>query len=275
MDNFYNSVKLAQFLRRTGFGLVGTLRKNRGIPKSLGHVTDTLKTGKITYKRHGNILDQAWKGKRVVNMISTIHSAQMTEVQSKRPSSAPTMKPVCIVDYNKYMHGVDIVDQHMSYYPFMRKSVKWMKVFLYLRLCAACNSHAMYKLYNKNVTLLDFLQNIVEDLIAKGSELPEPDNEENLATNPSPPKIAKKAPKFDLINRIDGQMNRHKLINIPSTSKKERLSRNCKVCKKKKIRSSTKFICSACNVPLHPEDCFTRYHTLKYRVSKSRRVPLP
>jgi hypothetical protein len=76
-------------------------------------------------------------------------------------------------------------------------------------------------------------------------------------------KLAKRAPKIDPTNRLDGQIQRHRLINIPSTSKKERPSRDCKVCKLKKVRSSTKFICSACNILVHPGDCYTRYHTLK------------
>jgi hypothetical protein len=82
-------------------------------------------------------------------MVSTIHFAQMTEIQNKRQPEKRMMKPESVADYNKYMHGVDTADQHMSHYPFMRKSVKWTKkVFLYLLLSAVCNSHAMYKLHN-------------------------------------------------------------------------------------------------------------------------------
>jgi hypothetical protein len=88
----------------------------------------------MTYKRHGDILVQAWREKRVVNMVSTIHSAKMTEIQNKRQPEKRMMKPECVADYNKYMHGVDTADQHMSYYPFMRKSVKWTKKVFFVPL---------------------------------------------------------------------------------------------------------------------------------------------
>ena len=39
-------------------------------------------------------------------------------------------KPTCIVDHNKYMSGVDGLDQMISYYPITRKTLKWTtKVF--------------------------------------------------------------------------------------------------------------------------------------------------
>jgi hypothetical protein len=60
MDNFYNSVKLTQILQIKNFGVVGTMRKNRGIPKRMTHVAEKLKRGEMTYKRRGDILVQAW-----------------------------------------------------------------------------------------------------------------------------------------------------------------------------------------------------------------------
>jgi hypothetical protein len=172
MDNFYNSVKLF-LLQGKKFGVVGTMRKNHGIPKRMTRVAENLKRGEMTYKGCGDILVQAWREKQVVNMVSTIHCAEMTEIQNKRQPQKRMMKPECVADYNKYMHCVDTAGQHMSYYSFMRKSVKWTKkVFLYLLLSAVCSSHAMYKLHNPQSNLLHYLQNITEGMITKESKPP-------------------------------------------------------------------------------------------------------
>lgn len=60
-----------------------------------------------------NVLIQIWKNKskKDVRMITTIHDAKMDEATSARYPAAPlTMKPNCILDYNKNMNGVDRAD---------------------------------------------------------------------------------------------------------------------------------------------------------------------
>jgi hypothetical protein len=55
-----------------------------------------------------------------------------------------------IVQYNKFMKGIDRADQYLSY-SILRKSVKWSKkVVLYLLNCALFNAFCVYrKLANK------------------------------------------------------------------------------------------------------------------------------
>jgi len=36
-------------------------------------------------------------------------------------------KPYAVVQYNKFMKGVDRADQYLSYYSVLRKTVKWSK----------------------------------------------------------------------------------------------------------------------------------------------------
>ena len=51
-----------------------------------------------------------------------------------------------IADYNKYMLGVDKLDQLVSSYSFLHKSVKWWrKVFFWLLEVSVVNSYAIYK----------------------------------------------------------------------------------------------------------------------------------
>ena len=54
---------------------------------------------------------QVWKDKRLVRMISTIHEA--TDVNTGRKDRETNMeinKPYAVVQYNKFMKGLDMVD---------------------------------------------------------------------------------------------------------------------------------------------------------------------
>jgi hypothetical protein len=63
-------------------------------------------------------------------------------------------KPNCIVQYSKYMKGVDHADQYLSYYSVDRKTVKWSKkVVLFLLNCTLFNSILVYKTLNKGTKI--------------------------------------------------------------------------------------------------------------------------
>ena len=56
-------------------------------------------------------------------------------------------KPVVICDYNKHVGGVDVSDQYISSYSFIRKSKKWWhKMFFWSLELAAVNSFILYNL---------------------------------------------------------------------------------------------------------------------------------
>ena len=54
-------------------------------------------------------------------------------------------KPVVVADYNKYMLGVDKLDQLMAYYSFLHKSVKWWRKVFWLLEVAVVNFYIIYK----------------------------------------------------------------------------------------------------------------------------------
>ena len=110
-----------------------------------------LKKGQPSFRRKGDVLVQTWKDKRLVRMISTIHDSEHVHTGKKdRKTNEEICKPNCVVQYNKYMKGVDHVDQYLSYYSFVRKTVKWSKkVVLFLLNCALFNSFLMSKTLNK------------------------------------------------------------------------------------------------------------------------------
>ena len=54
-------------------------------------------------------------------------------------------KPEIIKDYNCFMGGVDVVDQHLVYCGIGRKGLKWWRcVFYHLLEMAIVNSYAIY-----------------------------------------------------------------------------------------------------------------------------------
>ena len=60
------------------------------------------------------------------------------------PGAAPRMKPQAVNEYNKYMLGVDHMEQQLSYYQFTHKSVRWWrKVFFWMLDVAVVNSYLL------------------------------------------------------------------------------------------------------------------------------------
>jgi hypothetical protein len=126
-DNYYNSVEIAKKLFENKIRVCGTLRSNRGVPKSL---RDTkLATNHTAFVRDNDIIIHSWNnGKRTINMISTIHSANMINSgKICRKTKKIIHKPCAVIDYNKYMKDVDRADQYLSYYSIFRKTKKWTK----------------------------------------------------------------------------------------------------------------------------------------------------
>jgi hypothetical protein len=147
-------VNLAENLLKHNVRICGTMRPNRSIPKDLEKEAKELKKGHSSFRRKGDVLVQVWKDKRLVRMISTIHDSEHVCTGKKnRKTNEEMSKPNCVVQYNKYMKGVDHADQYLSYYSTVRKKVKWSKkVVLFLLNCALFNSFLMYKTLNKGAT---------------------------------------------------------------------------------------------------------------------------
>ena len=60
-------------------------------------------------------------------------------------------KPYAVVQYNKFVKGIDRGDQYLSYYSVLRKTVIWMKnVVLYPPNCTLFNTFFVYRTLNAN-----------------------------------------------------------------------------------------------------------------------------
>ena len=81
-------------------------------------------TQNIHALRSGKILVQDWSDRRIMIMISTYYQGDETVLKPVRGKSELTKKTLLIENYITYMGGVDLHDQHTSYYKFAQKSIK-------------------------------------------------------------------------------------------------------------------------------------------------------
>nr|XP_023028663.1 piggyBac transposable element-derived protein 4-like [Leptinotarsa decemlineata] len=124
MDNFYNSFGLAKKLLEVNTYCTGTLRAGRKeTPKDV--TTAKLKKGETKGAYKQNVLIGKWRDKRNVLYISTEFKNDIVPAQNR--NGIIKEKPLPIAEYNKFMSGIDRMDQMMSYYPSVRKSLRWYK----------------------------------------------------------------------------------------------------------------------------------------------------
>ena len=159
-DNFYTSHTLARTLKDRQTGLVGTVNSNRrGFPAQLKNIRNFQRNGTrgdMRYFRVKGIAYIQWLDKRVVTVLSTIHSATNFVETRRMVKSNGRWKdchfrqPEAISCYNKFMCGVDIFDQLASGYRLLRRSKKFTKSLFYDMLeIAVINSFKLMQEWRK------------------------------------------------------------------------------------------------------------------------------
>ncbi|CAK9801059.1 PiggyBac transposable element-derived protein 4 [Anthophora plagiata] len=242
MDNYYNSVHTAELLLQKKTRVRGTIRANRGLPRNLKNVT--LKQHESKFARKRQVLLHVWQAtkNRTVRTISTIHSAEMVNVPHW---SGMTTKPKSVVEYNKYMKGVDHADQYMSYYNILRKSTKWTKkAVLYFFNAALFNSFLVYRKTSHNrTTYKKFLLEVAIALV----ETKEEEDIQNIDTEQAGPsnvvQPTRRAPRHDPPGCLSQDFKKHKLVPIITNGKKKYPHRRCRVCSANKKSGYTRYVC--------------------------------
>ena len=125
-----------------------------------------------------------WKDTKVVTVASTMHTATGNEkvIRKMKDKAGQLLRKEVkippIVEYNKYMGGVDLSDQAISYYNIQRKTRKyWRTFFLDFFGCNGDQFISSYKLHLpeeecKKCTHKAFRENLVTRLcdLRDGSE---------------------------------------------------------------------------------------------------------
>ncbi|XP_028162999.1 piggyBac transposable element-derived protein 4-like [Ostrinia furnacalis] len=234
MDNFYNSVGLAEFLLRNKTNMTGTLRSRRkGNPSIVCNTK--LKKGESIYRynTHGVCVCK-WHDKRDVLTISTKHTPELKAITNRRGQTI--LKPEIVIQYNNFMNGVDRQDQMLSYYTCEHKTMRWYKkVGIHVFQMMLLNAFYLYKLHkNVQIDYYKFRESVIEIL------LPRPTRTSKVPKNK----------KF------------HIPTHLPRDSKGHTKRRRCKYCwDTKQKRQNTLFYCNFCeNQPSLCIDCFKDYH---------------
>lgn len=104
-----------------------------------------------------------------MNVITTAHDPSDCVTVKKRAkdgSSKDVRCPLVIVEYTRYMHGVDRFDQLRDYNSVTRKSRKWwVRIFYFLLDCTLVNAYILHRLaHEDNAHHLQFLVTLSSQL---------------------------------------------------------------------------------------------------------------
>ena len=115
-----------------------------------------------------------------VSVISTIHDSSTGTVQRNVPQPNGQFQqqdipcPQMVVDYTKYMGGVNRADQYIQYYVFQYKTLKWPKRIFFTMLeilkfnafrLFLCSLNHQPGPNRRTLPLLDFSKAVAEGLI--------------------------------------------------------------------------------------------------------------
>ncbi|XP_066938893.1 piggyBac transposable element-derived protein 4-like [Macrobrachium rosenbergii] len=160
MDNYYNSVEIAEELYSRGTHCSGTLRITwRGAPKVLRNCVrhKRLLRGDMDWRKKDNTFVICWQDIRCVTFVTTasnaatepfIHKRRVKKQGRYELEEQRLQRPKAVGDYIAYMGGVDHFDQMINYYTFARRSRRWTKkTTLYLLQVVLFNSYVLYQKY--------------------------------------------------------------------------------------------------------------------------------
>ena len=209
MDNYYSSPDLFFELHNKECFTCGTCRKNRkNLPKTV--TTAKLKQkGDCVFRRDGALLCLKWWEKKDVLMLSTIHEAVFVETGKVDRAGNKIEKPEAVYYYCSRMGGVDLSDQLLNYFTFIRKSTKWSrKLLIHLFNLVILNAYILNR-HNgsKKMSQDEYRDYMVKYLLREGLK---------CYKIPLPPVLSKKIGRNHTSEHNSKRLNeRHFITNIP------------------------------------------------------------
>ena len=259
-DNFYTKPILAEFLFQNKTLLTGTVRRNsRGLPGEVK--TLNVAVGDSKHYRKGEMLLVAFRDKKTqkqpVIVLSTGHSAQ---IETKIVRGKEKTKPAAVMDYNKYMGGVDISDRIVYHYASERATHRyWKKIFFNFVDLAMMNSYILFIIStgDRRIERKNFVIKVLESLCQNNK----------LARGPQRQAAPLPLQQVPLQQVPLQQPTIHRLVLLPG-----KLERNCHVCSTPGNRKRSRHWCPRCGVGCH-ERCEERLeHRDGLGASRKRRA---
>lgn len=263
MDNYYTSPELFEELHGRETFACGTVRGNRkNLPIAVtGPKFKTV--GDCVFRRNRALLCFKWHEKKDVTMLTTIHEAIMVETGKLNRLGEKIEKPEAVYYYCQRMGGVDLNDQLLNYYSFLRKTLKWSKkLLIHLFNMVILNAHILNKHYgSEKLTHDDYRDKLVKYLLHEGMK---------CYKIPLPPVLSRRIGRRSVDDCNEKRLaERHFPTNIPGGEgrKRKRPCRPCFVCNRlpglevQVTIKRTSFWCEDCGKPLCISPCFQLYHT--------------
>lgn len=238
-DNFFTSATLISKLGEMGFAATGTVRENR---------TDKcpLQNSSLMKKRARGVFDNAvdkdenivcvrWKDNSVVTMLSNEYGVapirQAVRYSAKEKKKVEIPQPNVIHCYNRFMGGVDQMDNNVANYRIGFRGKKWyIPILLWMFDVSINNAWILARKFGKKIDNLEFRRSIVLSILQKYGKPP-------LSTGPKPILVSPAARRHGQHLILSGQTRRR-----------------CAHCKNKTTKA-----CDRCEVALH-DKCFLDFH---------------
>jgi len=262
VDNYYTTPRLASYLLERKTTLVGTVRSTRRqFPVELADADLEAGTSRFALSDSGVLAvkfralqNKANNKPKVVYLLSTCHKNEIATAPKKDKDGNAILKPTCVLDYNKSMGGVDLIDQQTENLMLIRKSYKWYKK-IFFRLLSLCllSAHKIYKFQGGQHDFLKFVHDVITQQLTFSPR---------LNTQPS---------ALDSISRLTGRNHfPSKRLYDGIGKRKASKAKKCRVCMARGRKTAkgaaveTTWVCLQC--PSAPglcleTDCFRDYHT--------------
>lgn len=251
-DNFFTSAKLFEDLYSDGVYACGTLRSDRvGYPEEFKHHMKRKKLGDRGTNfqiRKGNLLFSLWQDNKLVNVVSSnCDSGEGSVQRTQKDNTRLTVKcPHNIIEYNKYMGGVDKCDQMRQYYCVRQKTRKFYRyIFWFLFELTLHNAFILSQYVpstgrNCHNSFVDFRIELAKQLIG----------DYNSRKRRGRPSINSNPSTFSLDHFPLKEAKRSKCYQCYHTKKIQKwTSWKCQTCHK-----------YLCHTGITATDCFIKYH---------------
>ena len=243
VDNFFTSIGLIDWCTEKGIALVGTMRTDRvgDAPVKAKKDVEKWPRGKIEVTSRENACIASWKDNGAVIVGSNAYGVEPIQ-KATRWNRVTKEKvdidcPHSIKMYNGNMGGTDRQDQNVGKLRINIRSKKWWwPLFTWGLNVTLQNCWLLYR-RKTPIRFLDFVRDVAQDLLYKNKSVmhyPRRYLQGRLATD---------GLRYD--------MTKPHLVDESEDKKRRR----CKVCGIK-----INYVCTTCNVHLHPAGCFKKYH---------------
>lgn len=263
-DSFFSNIPMMnKMLEKNNFGC-GTIKANKKyFPSTFLKIDKQFKQGECDIVNSKELSVSKWKdrGVKCVNVVSNMHDSQIINSVTRKDNRGDkhlVKCPISIVDYNKYMGGVDHFDQFHSFYNISWKSRRWwVKIFYYLLDASVVNSYILYKVTNdlhdpkaSKFTHLQFRSALANQLIGDYTSRKQPGIKPKLINR----KLNKKNGKVMVTDF-------YKIQNLGDHQPIKGTCRRCAYCSTKIKPKRSSILCKKCDVALCL-NCFEPFHKL-------------